>query len=157
MPIAPTVTLGKNVKIHHPHLVNLYGCSIGDNTGIGAFVEVQKNVAVGANCKISSHSFLCEGVVIEDGVFIGHSVMFTNDRIPRAVNADGSLQTDKDWSVIPTRVCAYASIGSGCVILPGVTIGRGAVIGAGSVVTRDIPENAVAFGNPARIQRFFSA
>jgi acetyltransferase-like isoleucine patch superfamily enzyme len=157
MPIASSVKLGKNVKIHHPDLVNLYGCSIGENTGIGAFVELQKNVVVGANCKISSHSFLCEGVVIEDGVFIGHSVVFTNDRFPRAVNPDGSMQTEKDWTVIPTRVCAQASIGSGSVILPGVTIGRKAVIGAGSVVTMDIPENAVAFGNPARVQRMLSA
>lgn len=153
MPIASSVKLGRNVKIHHPDLVNLYGCSIGENTRIGAFVEIQKNVVVGAACKISSHSFLCEGVVIEDGVFIGHSVMFTNDRMPRAVNDDGSVQTEADWVVLPTRVGARASIGSGSVILPGLKIGEGAMIGAGAVVTQDIPDYAVAFGNPARVQR----
>lgn len=153
MPIASSVKLGPNVKIHHPDLVNLYGCSIGENTRIGAFVEIQKNVVVGAACKISSHSFLCEGVVIEDGVFIGHSVMFTNDRMPRAVNDDGSVQTEADWVVLPTRVGARASIGSGSVILPGLKIGEGAMIGAGAVVTHDIPDYAVAFGNPARVQR----
>lgn len=153
MPIASSVKLGPNVKIHHPDLVNLYGCSIGENTRIGAFVEIQKNVVVGAACKISSHSFLCEGVVIEDGVFIGHSVMFTNDRMPRAVNDDGSVQTEADWVVLPTRVGARASIGSGSVILPGLKIGEGAMIGAGAVVTQDIPDYAVAFGNPARVQR----
>ncbi|HVZ06006.1 acyltransferase [Hyphomicrobium sp.] len=153
MPIASSVKLGSNVKIHHPDLVNLYGCTIGEDTRIGAFVEIQKNVVVGAACKISSHSFLCEGVVIEDGVFIGHSVMFTNDRMPRAVNEDGSPQTEADWVVLPTRVGARASIGSGSVILPGLKIGTGAMIGAGSVVTRDIPDYGVAFGNPARVQK----
>jgi acetyltransferase-like isoleucine patch superfamily enzyme len=153
MPIAPTVKLGSNVKIHHPDLVNLYGCTIGDDTRIGAFVEIQKNVIVGAACKISSHSFLCEGVVVEDGVFIGHSVMFTNDLLPRAVNDDGSPQTESDWSVVQTTIRSRASIGSGSVILPGVTIGQAAMIGAGSVVTQDIPDYAIAFGNPARVHR----
>src|SRR5512136_2845681 len=128
--IAPDVKLGNNVKIYE--FVNLYGCAIGDETRIGAFVEIQKNAAVGARCKISSHSFICEGVTIEDGVFVGHGVMFTNDRFPRAVNPDGSLQTEADWAVEPTRVKRMASIGTGATILPGLTIGEGAMVGAGA-------------------------
>ena len=143
--------MGKDVKIFHPNLVNLYGCVIGDETKIGAFVEIQKNVLVGSRCKISSHSFLCEGVVIEDEVFIGHGVMFTNDLYPKAVNKDGSLQTESDWSVIKTLVKQGASIGSNATILPGVTIGKKAMVGAGAVVTKDVPENAVVVGVPARI------
>lgn len=151
MPISDTVCLGANVAIHHPSLVNLYGCTIGDETKIGAFVEIQKNAVVGARCKISSHSFICEGVVIDDEVFIGHGVMFTNDRYPRATSESGSLQTEADWRVIPTRVRRAASIGSNATIVPGVTIGEGAQVGAGAVVTKDVPDYAVVAGVPARV------
>jgi UDP-2-acetamido-3-amino-2,3-dideoxy-glucuronate N-acetyltransferase len=150
MPIAKSVRLGANVKIFQPDLVNLYGCDIGDDTKIGAFVEIQKNATVGARCKISSHSFICEGVAIEDEVFVGHGVMFINDRYPRAANADGTLQTEADWRVQPTRVCRGASIGSGATIMAGVTIGGGAMIGAGAVVTKDVAPHAIAVGVPAR-------
>lgn len=145
------VTLGQGAVIHQPELVNLYDCSIGSGTKIGAFVEVQKNVVIGRNCKISSHSFICEGVTIEDGVFIGHGVMFTNDTYPRATTADGALQSAADWVVRPTTVRANASIGSNATILPGLTIGRGALVGAGAVVTHDVPADAVVAGVPARI------
>src|SRR5262245_156869 len=144
MPISDTVCLGENVSIHHPSLVNLYGCTIGNETKIGAFVEIQKNAVVGARCKISSHSFICEGVVI------GHGVMFTNDRYPRAANENGTLQTEADWKVLTTRVKRTASIGSNVTIVPGVTIGEGALIGAGAVVTKDVPDYAVVAGVPAR-------
>jgi UDP-2-acetamido-3-amino-2,3-dideoxy-glucuronate N-acetyltransferase len=135
----------------HESLVNLYGCTIGDETKIGTFVEIQKNVVVGRRCKISSHSFLCEGVTIEDGVFVGHGVMFTNDAYPRAVTASGDLQTEADWVVVPTRVREQASIGSGATILCGLTIGRGALIAAGAVVTRDVPDYGLVAGVPARL------
>jgi UDP-2-acetamido-3-amino-2,3-dideoxy-glucuronate N-acetyltransferase len=151
MPIQSDVKLGPGVKIFHPELVNLYGCTIGEQTKIGAFVEVQKNVAIGARCKISSHSFICEAVVIEDEVFIGHGVMFINDRHPLATKADGSLQTDDDWNPAPTHVMMRASIGSNATIMCGVTIGENALIGAGAVVTRDVPPNVVVMGNPARV------
>src|SRR5438270_9770070 len=151
MPIASSVRLGRDVTIHHPDLVNLYGCEVGDETKIGAFVEIQKNAAIGARCKISSHTFICEGVEIEDEVFVGHGVMFINDRYPRAA-AGGSLQTDADWKVIPTRVRKGASIGSGAVIMCGVTIGERALIGAGAVVTHDVPADAVVAGVPARVR-----
>lgn len=149
--IAPDVKLGENVKIFA--FVNLYGCSIGDNTKIGTFVEIQKGAAVGRNCKISSHTFICEGVTIEDEVFIGHGVTFINDLYPRATTAGGGLQTEDDWKVIPTVVKQGASIGSGATILAGVTIGEQAIVGAGSVVTRDVPPRTVVAGNPARILR----
>jgi UDP-2-acetamido-3-amino-2,3-dideoxy-glucuronate N-acetyltransferase len=152
MPIAPTVVLGKDVKVFQPDLVNLYGCRIGDDTKIGAFVEIQKNALIGARCKVSSHTFVCEGVTIEDEVFVGHGVMFINDIYPRATT-DGALQTEADWAVVPTRVKRGASIGSGAVILAGVTIGEGAMVGAGAVVTRDVPDHAVVKGVPARIAR----
>ena len=151
MPITDTVRLGKDVKIFHPALVNLYGCSVGDETKIGAFVEIQKNASIGARCKISSHTFICEGVSIEDGVFIGHGVMFTNDRFPRATNPDGELQTEADWSVEPTRVKRRASIGTHATIISGVTIGEGALVGAGAVVTKDVPDHAIVVGVPARV------
>ena len=151
MPIAESVSLGKDVKIFHPSLVNLYGCSVGDETKIGAFVEVQKGAAIGARCKISSHTFICEGVTIEDGVFIGHGVMFTNDPYPRAATPDGSLQTEADWKVETTRVRRGASIGSNATVLCGVTIGEGAIVGAGAVVTKDVPDYAIVAGVPARI------
>jgi acetyltransferase-like isoleucine patch superfamily enzyme len=144
------VRLGRDVAIHHPDLVNLYGCEVGDETKIGAFVEIQKNAVVGNRCKISSHSFVCEGVVIEDDVFVGHGVMFINDRYPRATVA-GQLQTDVDWVVIPTRVRQGASIGSGAAIMCGVTIGAGAIVGAGAVVTHDVPDEAIVSGVPARL------
>jgi acetyltransferase-like isoleucine patch superfamily enzyme len=150
MAIADSVVLGRNVKIHHPSLVNLYGCSVGDDTRIGAFVEIQKNAAIGARCKISSHTFICEGVTIEDEVFIGHGVMFTNDRYPLAVNADGTPQSEADWVVEPTRVERGASIGSNATIVSGVTIGRGALVGAGAVVTKDVADWCIAAGVPAR-------
>lgn len=150
MPIAPDVVLGDRVAIVQPQLVNLYGCRIGDDTKIGAFVEVQKNALVGSRCKISSHSFVCEGVTIEDDVFVGHGVMFINDRRPRATAA-GRLQTEADWAVVPTRVCRGASIGSGATILCGVTIGEDAMIGAGAVVTRDVAPGATVAGVPARV------
>lgn len=149
--ISPNVVLGENVVIAQPDLVNLYGCIIGDGTKIGPFVEIQRDVVVGQRCKISSHSFICSGVTIEDGVFIGHGVMFINDRYPRAVNRDGTLQTEADWKIIATTVRARASIGSNVTILCGVTIGEDALIGAGAVVTRDVPEYAIVAGVPARI------
>lgn len=152
MPVADSVRLGERVQIFHPQLVNLYGCTIGDETKIGAFVEIQKNAAVGARCKISSHTFVCEGVTIEDEVFVGHGVMFTNDVYPRAT-AGGALQTEADWKVVPTRVERGASIGSGAVILAGVTIGRGALVGAGAVVTKDVEPHTIVKGVPARLTR----
>jgi acetyltransferase-like isoleucine patch superfamily enzyme len=151
MPIAADVVLGTGVRIFQPDLVNLYGCSIGDETKIGAFVEIQKNVVVGARCKISSHSFVCEGVEIQDECFIGHGVMFTNDVYPSAVNRDGTLQTDADWQVIKTTVKKRANIGSNATIIAGVTIGEGALVGAGAVVTKDVPDFAIAAGVPARV------
>ena len=147
--IADDVTLGLDVQIWG--FVNLYGCSIGDETKIGSFVEIQKSVVVGRRCKISSHSFFCEGVTLEDGVFVGHGVMFTNDKNPRATDANGELQTASDWECESTLVKKGASIGSGAVILPGLTIGEGAMVGAGSVVTKNVPDGAVVVGNPARI------
>lgn len=145
--ISPDVRLGRDVDIHC--FVNLYGCTIGDGTRIGAFVEIQKNAIVGKLCKISSHSFICEGVTIEDEVFIGHGVIFINDSDPHATRA-GQLQTEADWSVVPSRVCRGASIGSGAVVLSGVTIGEGALVAAGAVVTKDIAAHTVVAGNPAR-------
>jgi acetyltransferase-like isoleucine patch superfamily enzyme len=151
MPIAPDVKLGPDVRIFQPDLVNLYGCSIGAETKIGAFVEIQKNASIGARCKISSHSFVCEGVVIEDECFVGHGVMFTNDVYPRAVNSDGALQTEADWEVIKTTVKKRASIGSNATVIAGVTIGEGALVGAGAVVTKDVPDFAIVAGVPARV------
>ncbi len=150
--IAPDVRLGENVRLSK--FINLYGCEIGENTKIGAFVEVQKNANIGRNCKISSHTFICEGVTIEDNVFIGHSVTFINDSYPRATAPGGELQTENDWKVEPTRVKNGASIGSGSTILSNVTIGENAMVGAGSVVTRDVPDGAIVAGNPAKFRRF---
>lgn len=150
--IAPSVKLGQNVKLSS--FINMYGCEIGDETKVGAFVEVQKNATVGKRCKISSHTFICEGVVIEDCVFVGHSVTFINDSYPRAANPDGSLQTESDWKVEKTVVKKGASIGSGSTILSNVTIGENAIIGAGSVVTKDVPANAIVAGNPAKVLRY---
>ena len=147
--IAPDVKLGRDVKIFA--FVNLYGCTIDDETKIGTFVEIQRNAFIGKRCKISSHTFICEGVTIEDECFIGHGVVFINDRKPEAVNADGSPKTGDDWKVVPTRVGRRASIGSGAAILCGVTIGEGALVGAGAVVTRDVPPGAVVAGVPARV------
>jgi len=149
--IAPDVTLGTDVRLGK--FINLYGCAIGDETKIGAFVEIQKNATIGRRCKISSHTFICEGVTIEDHVFIGHSVTFINDSYPRATTASGELQTARDWAVEPTVVKRGASIGSGATILSNVVIGRGAIVGAGSVVTRDVPDNVIVAGNPARLLR----
>lgn len=151
MAIAADVSLGEGVKIFQPDLVNLYGCSIGAETRIGAFVEIQKNASVGARCKISSHSFVCEGVAIEDEVFIGHGVMFTNDRYPRAANDDGSLQTEVDWQVTETRVKRRASIGSNATIIAGIVIGESSLVGAGAIVTHDVPDYAIVAGVPARV------
>lgn len=151
MPISDNVTLGRNVIIFQSALVNLYGCAIGDDSKIGAFVEIQKGAAIGARCKISSHTFVCEGVTIEDEVFIGHGVMFTNDRYPRASNPDGTLQTEADWKVEPTRVMQGASIGSNATVICGVKIGKGAVVGAGAVVTRDVADHSIVAGVPARV------
>jgi acetyltransferase-like isoleucine patch superfamily enzyme len=150
MAIGENVVLGESVQIFHPDLVNLYGCTIGADTKIGTFVEIQKGAFIGARCKISSHSFVCEGVTIEDGVFIGHGVIFTNDAYPLAINEDGSLQDKNDWQVVETRVKKYASIGSGATILPGITIGERAMIGAGAVVNKDVPDNVTVVGSPAR-------
>jgi len=149
--IAEDVKLGKDVRLSK--FINLYGCAIGDNTRIGAFVEVQKNAAIGRNCKISSHTFICEGVTIEDDVFIGHSVTFVNDTYPRATAPDGKPQTETDWTVEPTLVRKGASIGSGSTILANVTIGEKAIVGAGSVVTKNVPPDAIVAGNPATIRR----
>ncbi len=151
MPISESVVLGPDVAIFHPSLVNLYGCTIGAATKIGAFVEVQKNATIGARCKISSHTFVCEGVVIEDEVFVGHGVMFTNDRYPRATTAGGALQTEADWKVETTLVKRTASIGSNATILCGVTIGIGALVGAGAVVNKDVPDYAIVAGVPAKV------
>jgi len=150
--ITPDVKLGKDVKIYE--FVNLYGCDIGDNTKIGAFVEIQKGAKIGKNCKISSHTFICEGVTIEDNVFIGHSVTFINDRYPRATTRNGLLKTEDDWTCIQTHVKQNASIGSGATLLCGITVGENAVVGAGSVVTKDVSPDTVVAGNPAKIIRF---
>ena len=150
--IAEDVKLGNEVKIFD--FVNLYGCEIGDNTKIGTFVEVQKGARIGANCKISSHTFICEGVTIEDNVFIGHGVIFTNDTYPRATSPDGRLQTEDDWKVEPTLVKKGASVGSGATILSNVTIGENAIVGAGSVVTKAVPPNTIVAGNPAKLLRY---
>ena len=149
--ISPDVKLGKNVKIFA--FVNLYGCEIGDNSKIGTFVEIQKGATIGANCKISSHTFICDGVTIEDDVFVGHNVTFINDVYPRATAGEGKLQTEDDWVCVPTRIKKGASIGSSATILCGITVGEKAIIGAGSVVTKDVPPNTIVAGNPARIIR----
>lgn len=149
--IADDVILGKDVKIFS--FVNLYGCKIDDRTKIGTFVEIQKGATIGKNCKVSSHSFICEGVTIEDNVFIGHSVVFINDNYPHATNENGSMQTDRDWICVPTLVKKNASIGSNATILAGVTIGKSAIVGAGSVVTKDVPANTIVVGNPAKVLR----
>ena len=149
--IAPDVKLGERVKLSR--FINLYGCEIGDDSKIGAFVEVQKNAKIGKCCKISSHTFICEGVTIEDGVFIGHSVVFINDTYPRATSAQGSLQTERDWAVERTLIKKGASIGSGATTLANVTVGENAIVGAGSVVTKDVPANSIVAGNPARVLR----
>ena len=149
--IASSVIFGENVSLQD--FINLYGCRIGDNTKIGPFVEIQKNVTVGRNCKIQSHSFLCEGVTIEDEAFIGHGVMFINDRYPRSATESGALQTEADWKVVPTVIKKGASVGSNATILCGVTVGEGAIVGAGSVVTKDVPPHTIVAGNPARVIR----
>jgi len=153
--ISSDVKLGENVRLSK--FINLYGCEIGDDTKIGAFVEIQKNAKVGRRCKISSHTFICEGVTIEDNVFIGHGVMFTNDTYPRATTSDGTLQTEANWKVEKTVVKRGASIGTGATILPNTSIGENAVVGAGSVVTRDVPPNAIIAGNPAKVLRYLDA
>jgi UDP-2-acetamido-3-amino-2,3-dideoxy-glucuronate N-acetyltransferase len=149
--IAPDVQLGVGVKIYD--FVNLYGCKIGDNSKIGTFVEIQKGADIGKNCKISSHTFICEGVTIEDGVFVGHNVTFINDRYPKSTSEDGDLQTEEDWVCVPTLIKEGASIGSSATLLCGVTVGENAIVGAGSVVTKDVPANSVVAGNPARVMK----
>lgn len=149
--VAPDVKLGRGVRMYA--FVNLYGCTIGDETSIGTFVEIQKGVTIGARCKIQSHTFICEGVTIEDEVFVGHNVSFINDMYPRATAAGGAPQTEQDWTLVPTRVRRGASLGTGSTILGGVTIGAGAIVGAGSVVTRDVPDGVIVAGNPARVMR----
>jgi len=153
--VADDVKLGENVRF--APFVNLYGCEVGDETRIGAFVEVQKQASIGKRCKISSHTFICSGVVIEDGVFIGHGVVFINDRLPRAVNGDGSVQTENDWALEETRIRTGASIGSGAIIMCGVTVGERAMVGAGALVTHDVPPYAVVAGQPARVRRLMLA
>lgn len=153
--VAPDVKLGRNVRLYA--FVNLYGCEIGEDTSVGTFVEIQKGVRIGARCKIQSHTFICEGVTIEDEVFVGHNVNFINDLYPRATNQDGSRQGEADWQVVPTIVRRGASIGTGAVLLGGITVGEGAVVGAGSVVTRDVPAGRTVMGNPARLSRGRSA
>ena len=150
--IADDVKLGANVRLSR--FINLYGCEIGDETKIGAFVEIQKNARVGKRCKISSHTFICEGVVVEDNVFIGHGVTFTNDIYPRSTTSYGGLQTEADWTVEPTVICKGASVGSGATLLCNLTVGENAIVGAGSVVTKDVPPNAIVAGNPARVLRY---
>jgi len=152
--IAPDVKLGAGVKLSS--FINMYGCEIGDETKVGAFVEIQKNATIGKRCKISSHTFICEGVTIEDCVFVGHGVVFVNDSYPRAANLDGSLQTEADWKVEKTVVKRGASIGSGAKILANLTIGENAIVGAGAVVTKDVPANAIVVGNPAKVKRFIN-
>ncbi len=152
--IAPDVQLGTDVKLSQ--FINLYGCEVGDHTKLGAFVEIQKNARIGKNCKISSHSFVCEGVTIEDNVFVGHGVTFINDAYPRATNSEGELQSEKDWNVEPTLVKKGASIGSGATILSNLVIGENALVGAGSVITHDVPDNAIVAGNPARLIRLIT-
>ena len=152
--IAPDVKLGKDVKVFD--FVNLYGCEIGDNTKIGTFVEIQKGSKIGRNCKVSSHTFICEGVTIEDNVFIGHNVTFINDLYPRATTESGEMQTDDDWECIPTLVKKGASIGSSATLLSGITVGENAIVGAGSVVTKDVPSNTIVAGNPARVIKTIS-
>jgi acetyltransferase-like isoleucine patch superfamily enzyme len=151
MTVATDVVLGEGVQVFHPELVNLYGCSIGKRTKIGTFVEIQKGASVGQDCKISSHSFICEGVDIEDGVFVGHGVMFINDIYPMAVTREGRLQTEEDWRLVRTRIKNRASIGSNATILAGVVVGEGALVGAGAVVTHDVPDHAIVAGVPARV------
>ena len=149
--IATDVKMGKDVKVYD--FVNLYGCTIGDRTKIGTFVEIQKGATIGADCKVSSHTFICEGVTIEDGVFVGHNVSFINDKYPRSTNPNGAMQTEADWDVVPTLVKKGASIGTTTTVLCGVTIGENAIIGAGSVITKDVPPNTVVAGVPARVIR----
>ena len=156
MPISESVRLGEGVQIPQPELVNLYGCVIGEQTSIGAFVEIQSGAEVGKRCKISSHSFICEGVTLEDEVFVGHNVTFTNDLYPRATNGAGQLQSETDWKCIPTLVKKGASIGSGATLLCGITVGEHAIIGAGSVVTKDVPPYGVVVGNPAKVLKLLS-
>jgi len=151
MPISKDVKIADGVRIFQPDLVNLYGCSIGADTKVGAFVEIQKNAFIGARCKISSHTFICEGVTVEDEVFIGHGVMFINDKTPRATAEGGTLQTEADWAVVPTVIKKGASVGSGATILCGITVGEGAMVGAGAVVTKDVPAGATVAGVPARL------
>ena len=153
--IADDVRLGENVRL--ANFINLYGCSIGDGSKIGTFVEVQKNAIIGNNCKIQSHTFICEGITIEDNVFVGHSVTFINDKYPRAINTEGALQTEADWKVEPTLVKIGATIGSGSTILGNVTIGENAIVGAGSVVTKDVPANTIVAGNPARFIKYIES
>jgi acetyltransferase-like isoleucine patch superfamily enzyme len=151
MPISDNVRLGEGVMIHHPQLVNLYGCAVGAGSRVGAFVEIQKNANIGERCKISSHTFICEGVTIEEEVFVGHGVMFINDIFPRAANDDGGAQSEADWAVVPTLIKRRASIGSNATIMGGVTVGQNALIGAGAVVTKDVPDFAIVAGVPAKI------
>lgn len=151
MPVKSNVQLGKDVRIFYPDMVNIYGCKIGDGTRVGPFVEIQGDVDIGANCKIQSHSFICEGVTIEDGVFVGHGVMFVNDTHPRAINPDGSLQGAGDWQLVKTRIKKGASLGTHATIMGGITVGTFALVGAGAVVTKDVPDYAIVAGVPARI------